>query len=294
MSQTEERLIGFLHTLGLRRQRLAGKQSRVQDHDHAHAHAIFQISTLNAIMEGAYDGALTIGELRQQGDFGLGTFNALDGEMIVVDGVVYQALVNGQVRQAADDELTPFAVVQFFASEWQTSVDGPLAFETLPGFLGAHLPSNNYFYALRIDGRFDAVRARSVARQSKPYPPLVEVTQHQQVFDFRDLDGTIVGFRFPDYAQGVNMPGWHLHFINARRRHGGHVLDFTLSEGKIGVDHTGDFYMELPQTQAFAQADLDKDQSGAIERAEALAPENLTASCMSHLSIAPSAFKDVR
>lgn len=264
----EERLIGFLHALGLRRERWGGRHERVQDHDNYHAHQLYQISTLNAIMEGAYDGNLTISRLVEHGDFGLGTFNGLAGEMIVVDGLVFQALADGRVRLAADHEQTPFAVVQFFAPEWQMYVDSPLTFATLPHLLVEHLSSTNYFYALRIDGKMTAVRARSVAHQQKPYRPLVEVVAEQQIFNFVDIPGTIVGFRFPDYAQGINMPGWHLHFISEDRQHGGHVLDFTLAHGCVAIEHTNDFYMELPESPEFARADLDKDQSEAIALAE--------------------------
>lgn len=265
---TEDRLIRFLNALGIHRRRLTGRHERVEEEDNRSAHHICQISTLNAIMEGAYDGTLTVGQLRTYGDFGLGTFNALDGEMIVVDGQVYQARVDGTVRRADDQTQTPFAVVQFFTPEWQDDVGAPLDFAALPQRLSEHLPSNNYFYALRIDGHLEKVRARSVARQQKPYRPLVEVIEQQRIFDFEDIRGTILGFRFPDYTQGLNMPGWHLHFISEDRQHGGHVLDFTLSRGRIAIAHTTDFHMELPEHAQFARADLDKDQSEAIEKVE--------------------------
>ena len=264
----EERLIGFLHALGQHRGRLSGRHERVQEHDNPHIHQLYQISTLNAIMEGAYDGTVTIEELREHGDFGLGTFNGLNGEMIMIDGLVYQILIDGQVRLADDQERTPFAVVQFFEPDWQDHLDGPLVFDDLSDLLADHLPSTNYFSAVRIDGQMAAVRARSVARQQKPYRPLIEVVKEQQVFDFVDITGTIVGFRFPEYAQGVNMPGWHLHFISQDRQHGGHVLDFTLAQGHIAVEDTNEFFMELPKNTEFAQADLNKDQSDAIARAE--------------------------
>lgn len=264
----EEQLIGFLHTLGLHRQRMSGRHARVESHEHDHAHQLYQVSTLNAIMEGAYDGALTIGQLREHGDFGLGAFNGLDGEMIVLDGVVYQALVDGTVRQAAADDLTPFAVVQFFEPEWICQVEDSLAFDGLSETLSGHIHSDNYFYSLRIDGVFESLRMRSVARQKKPYPPLTEVVKHQHVFELDDVSGSIVGFRFPSYAQGVNLPGWHLHFISDDRACGGHVLDFSLTQGTISTEHSSEFYMELPENQEFAESDLGKDQTEAIEQAE--------------------------
>lgn len=264
----EEQLISFLHILGLRRNRLGGRHKQVQSHETHAAHQLYQLSTLNAIMEGAYDGEMTIGELGAHGNFGLGTFNELDGEMIMVDGVVYQALADGQVCIADATAQTPFAVVQFFTPEWQEPIHSSLAFDDLRIVLADHLPSTNYFYALRIDGKMATVRARSVERQQQPYRPLVEVVKEQHIFEFENVTGTIVGFRFPDYAQGVNMPGWHLHFISVDRQYGGHVLDFTATEGQIAIEHTTDFFMELPENPQFAQADLDKDQTQAVAQVE--------------------------
>jgi acetolactate decarboxylase len=263
----EERLLHFLHNLGLHRGG-PGKQTRITPADHAGAHQLYQVSTLNAIMEGVYDGRLSYGELRRHGDFGLGTFNALDGEMVAVDGEFYQIKESGDVVVVEDAMRTPFAVVQFFQPEARWMPDQPLTFAGLPDLLAGHMPSENYFYAVRIDGRFAHVKARSVPRQSKPYPPLAEVTKHQAVFEFSEIEGSIAGFRFPDYAQGINMPGFHLHFISADRQQGGHVLDFTLTAGACAVEHTADFYMELPETSAFGAADLAKDQTAATQQAE--------------------------
>lgn len=264
----EEKLLTFLHALGLSRKRPAGAQGRVEADENIACHRLYQVSTLNAIMEGAFDGALTISELRQHGNFGLGTFNALDGELVFIDGEVFKARPDGTVRRVDDAEQTPFAVVQYFVPEWRQAIDGRFNFEDLPGLLARYLPSTNYFYAVRIDGFFEHVHARSVARQQKPYPPLVEVVKRQSVFNFSDLPGSIVGFRFPDYAAGMNMPGWHLHFISDDRQAGGHVMDFCVTGGTLAVEHTSEFFMELPENEGFAGADLAKDQSEAIEFAE--------------------------
>lgn len=42
---------------------------------------IGEITGLSALLQGDYDGEITYGELKKYGDFGLGTFNSLDGEM---------------------------------------------------------------------------------------------------------------------------------------------------------------------------------------------------------------------
>jgi acetolactate decarboxylase len=109
---------------------------------------------------------------------------------------------------------------------------------------------------------------RTVPRQEKPYPPLVEVAKRQPVYVHEGLRGTLVGFRFPDYAQGVNVPGYHVHFLNGERTAGGHVLDFRMRDATVEIDVTSDLHMEVPDCGDFLDADLGKDQKEAIERAE--------------------------
>src|SRR6476661_8800723 len=75
------------------------------------ASEVYQISTISSLLAGGYDGDTTVGELIRHGDFGLGTFNGVDGEMIVLDGQTYRATTDGLAHPVAPTELTPFAVV---------------------------------------------------------------------------------------------------------------------------------------------------------------------------------------
>ena len=71
-----------------------------------------------------------------------------------------------------------------------------------------------------------------------------------------DVVGTILGFRCPDYAVGIGVPGYHLHFISDDRQTGGHVLDYVLLDGRVEIDHTSSLHLELPETRSFSQAEL--------------------------------------
>jgi acetolactate decarboxylase len=264
----EEKFVNFLHVLGRQRGQIGGAHGRVQEHEHVHAHEIFQTSTINALLEGVYDGEVTFGELRQHGDFGLGTFNALDGEMIALDGEFYQVRSDGRARPVDDAQKTPFAIVQFFRPELERALNEELDYGQLQDELHKHHQSVNFFYAIRVDGLFSYVKTRSVPRQREPYPALVEVAREQPVFEFNDVEGSLAGFRFPDYAVGVNVPGYHLHFITRDRTAGGHVLDLRLKQGTLYVEHTANFHMELPETGRFLEADLAQDQREAIQEAE--------------------------
>lgn len=226
-------------------------------------HAIFQTSTLDAILDGRYDGDVTFADLAERGDLGLGTLDALDGEMIAVDGRFFSAAVDGSVREVAAEERTPFAVVTPFSPSLRFRVDGTVDHGDLVARLDAALDDPAVCYAIRIDGTFPRVVARSVPRQRRPYPPLSEAVKHEREFEFDSVAGTIVGFRFPDYAQGLNVPGYHLHFVTADRTQGGHLLDCTVVDPEIQLDHTSHLHMELPPGVERAQ-----HHSSAADRAD--------------------------
>jgi acetolactate decarboxylase len=231
-------------------------------------HEIFQESTINALLEGVYDGSMTYGELRRHGDFGLGTFDALDGEMAAIDGEFYQVKADGVAYPVADEQRTPFATVLFFRPTLERSLTGPLDYEHFQALVDGLMEGPNLFYAVRVDGHFASVTTRSVPRQHKPYPPLAEVAKVQPVFHLEDVSGTLAGFRFPDFARGLNVPGFHLHFLTEDRKAGGHVLDLVLTRGELAIDASARFHLELPTNPAFLHADLGHDHSDDLDRAE--------------------------
>jgi len=235
---------------------------------HPPIHEVYQSSTINALLEGVYDGTMTYGQLRKHGDFGIGTFNALDGEMIGFDGNFWQITGNGHVHAVPDDYQTPFATVLFFNPRIQQTLDGPLDYPELCTLLDRTVGSENLFSAIRIEGSFRHIRTRSVPRQSKPYPPLINVTQDQPVFALNDVSGTLVGFRFPEFAKGMNVPGYHLHFLSDDRNFGGHVLAFVLEHALLTIDDTSDFHIELPTDSTFLSTKLVGDHSDDIEKVE--------------------------
>ena len=200
--------------------------------------------------------------------FGLGTVQALDGEMVGLDGEFYQVKSNGIAYRVNDSMKTPFAEVAFFKPEETIALNGTSNLTELESWLDSRLATRNLFYGIRIDGTFDYVKTRSVPMQSKPYPPLLEAVKAQKVFEFHDVKGTIVGFRCPDYVNGVNVPGYHLHFITLDRSAGGHLLDFNLENASVKVDSLSGLEMALPENEEFYQADLAEDQQAALAKVE--------------------------
>jgi acetolactate decarboxylase len=230
---------------------------------------LFQISTINALLDGDYTGSMTFGELKKHGTFGLGTFDALDGEMIGLEGGFYQIKANGVAYPVPESMTTPFAVVTVFDADTTLPAQDGMDYEGLQSYLDEVIPDKSIFYAVKIDGTFNYIKTRSVPKQQEPYPPLVEVVKEQTVFEFHDVRGTIVGFRCPDSAKGVNVPGYHLHFITEDRKAGGHLLACQLQDATIAIDYTSEFYMVLPQHESVQQrSDLSKDRSEELKKVE--------------------------
>ena len=248
----DERLIETLHVHELRRS---------EAHADREPHVLFQASTIAALLDGAYEGDLTFAELAEHGDLGLGTLNGLDGEMIAVDGRFYRADLDGVVHPVPGSARTPFAVVVAF----EAAVDVETAGGDLTALVDAHLTGPAC--ALRFDGEFELVRARSVPRQHPPYRPLAEVAAEQHVFDLRDVSGSVVGFRFPDYASGVEVSGHHLHFITEDRTRGGHVLECRARAGRLRIDPSSDLHVELPPGVELGGGHVDDEVLARIEGA---------------------------
>lgn len=229
---------------------------------------LFQTSTIDALLEGVYDGDITFGELKEHGDFGLGTFNSLDGEMLELDGNVYQIKTDGIAYKVDDSMSTPFSVVTFFEPDEVIFLNQTMNNMQFPDYLESKFPTKNIIYAIKIKGNFDYIKTRSVPGQNKPYPKLVEVTKNQSTFDFHNANGTIIGFWLPVYMNGINVPGYHFHFITDDRTAGGHVLEYIIGNSSIEIDYTSDFLMELPKTDDFYKVNLEEDKQAELEKVE--------------------------
>lgn len=229
---------------------------------------LFQASTIGALLDGAYEGDVTFAELAEHGDLGLGTLNALDGEMIALGGRFYRADLDGHVNEIEPGAMTPFAVVVGFEAAVEFELERPAEQAELLAELDRRLPPDAGACAVRVDGTFNSVRARSVPRQQKPYRPLAEVITEQHVFDLEGVEGTIVGFRFPDHSGAIEVGGYHLHFVDSERARGGHVLDFDLASGSVAIDPSNELRVELPPGVDLREPHLELPIDQALRRVE--------------------------
>jgi acetolactate decarboxylase len=229
---------------------------------------IFQTSTLNALTEGVYDGNISIKELKKYGDFGIGTFEGLDGEMCEVDRKFYQIKSDGHVYAVDDKMMSPFAAVTYFDADKKVTLDQPMDYKQLQAYIENMLPTRNIMYAFRIEGNFTYIKTRSVPKQSKPYPKLAEVVKTQPTFEMENVKGTILGYWLPQYLNGVNMPGFHFHFLTSDKKAGGHLLECRMTNGSMAVDYTFKLNLVLPEQSDFYKTDLTKDKKEELEGIE--------------------------
>lgn len=229
---------------------------------------VFQYATINSLLAGVFDGDLSIAQLKQHGDLGIGTFNGLDGELIALDGRYYQVRSDGHVYLATDAMLTPFATVTFFRPNRSLILTNVASLHALEQQLDALLPNKNTFHAFRIVAEVDQLKARSVPRQQPPYRTLADAAKKQSVFELQRVTGTFVGFRTPDFMQGLNVPGYHLHFLTTDRQAGGHVLDCVIRRAEVQIAETTQFLMHLPGAGTFQQTDLARDRATELRQVE--------------------------
>jgi len=221
---------------------------------------VYQYSLFTALANSVYDGNMTVAGVKTKGDMGLGTYNGLDGEMIVNNGKVYQFPADGKVKLPNDNSLVPFTVVKFFRPDFTVKTE-KTDYPALKKLAGEQFSSPNYIYALKVTGTFSQIKCVSAEKQELPYEKtLAEAIVNRPVFEWTNVDGTLVGFWFPEYVGGVNLPGFHLHFISADETKAGHVLEFEATGLKLEIDQSSGLEFELPENESFKTKVFDLSQ----------------------------------
>jgi acetolactate decarboxylase len=230
-------------------------------------HTLFQVSTSRSLVAGKYGGVITCEKLLEHGDFGLGTFAGLNGEMIVVDGHVFRIEGSGRISEARPDDEAPFATVTRFDPTVDEPMDATTSFDDLKVHLDKFRRSDNLFYAFRIDGPFRHVKTRAVCTP-EPGATLLDAARSQHEFDFHDSHGTLIGIYSPTFSGAVSVPGYHIHYLSDDRTQGGHLLEIETGRVRLRVQEVEDFHIALPENEEFLKADLSRDTSSDLERAE--------------------------
>lgn len=228
-----------------------------------------QVSLFSVLLSGRYDGVITLAELKKLGGMSIATMDRLDGEMQMIDSVVYQACADGHVYLPDDDATIPFGTVAEFHAERSIQLTDIPSYERFEEYMAACCPQENIPLAIHFTGTFRYMKVRTVGRQERDGLGLADAAKNEAVFELAECSGDLVGFRLPGYVQGVNAPGWHLHFVDTDRQHGGHVVNFSLRGGTLRLCIADDFQIRLPAPEVLAGLDLSRDWSKELKRAEA-------------------------
>jgi acetolactate decarboxylase len=230
-------------------------------------HTLFQVSTSAALVEGLYQGAVRVSRLLRHGDFGLGTFIDLDGEMVVLDGICYRVAFDGEVTIVEGERLIPYAVVTRFSQEFSEQFQQLNSFAALVGVCDRLRSSENVFYAFRVEGRFSFVKTRAM-KAVEEGSGLKAASSAQEEFSFEDQQGALVGLWSPGFAGSFSVPGYHFHFLSTDRKRGGHVLECKAANVDISGCAMHEMHVSLPETTEFLKADLGRDPSDDLMSAE--------------------------
>ena len=217
---------------------------------------LYQYSTIQALQAGIYDGEITVGDLNSKGDFGIGTFNGLDGEMVILNGICYQIKNDGFVYLCEITKHVPFAMIIKFNADNGLVLKNEQSKKQVEDLIDNKITSKNIICAIKVHGLFKTIKTRSEPKQNKPYKGLDEVLKSQSEFKYTNESGTLVGFRMPSAFDGINKAGYHFHFISDSKKIGGHVLDFVIKNADIEIDETSDYHLQLPQSKDFLKAHL--------------------------------------
>lgn len=220
---------------------------------------VFQYSLLAALNDKIYVGDFPVKKLKEHGDLGLGTFNYLSGEMVVLDGTVYKVLPEGKIVEADNEEMTPFAVVTKFNVDKSVTLNDVPDFATLREKLEENLISDNLFYALKIKGEFEKVKCGGVPKQTRPFKKrLMDLLSppNRPIYETENISGTLIGIWSPAYMIDINMPGPHLHFIADDKSIGGHCIEVSIKKAEAGIDIIRGYQIKLAETEEFDKVKL--------------------------------------
>lgn len=219
----------------------------------------YHYSIWAALVNKIYDGNLTVREAKTHGDTGLGTYNGVDGELIMIDDVLYQVPSSGEVKIAGDATHIPFLNATFFHKEFSFEISNRVNYDSLRKEIHQHFPSPNYFYAFKIHGKFDTLKLGSMQKQEKPYPKTLDsLMPDRPKFNHTNISGTMVGFYCPDFMGDINVAGFHLHFLSDDKKSGGHVMEFTGKNFNVQMDKLTSYRFVLPETEEYNKANLEK------------------------------------
>jgi acetolactate decarboxylase len=235
---------------------------------------IYQVSTYGILLQGSLDGFISIKDLKTMGDFGIGSITGLDGEVIVLNGKFYHANVNGDVRLLGEDAMSPKMLISWFKGDQSVLLTGSMSYQELKNFTESVLPTKNIMYGIKIEANFKYVRTECFPKKDKPYPHAISIASSKKILEKENIDGVLVGYIMPEHFGEIAAVRYHLHFISADEKLGGHLVEFELTSGKMTIDNKHNLQLLLPKTDDYYDLDLSKTSETLKEFEIILRDEN--------------------
>lgn len=232
-------------------------------------HRLFTAGVASGLMGGLFEGFYPVDKLLQQGDFGLGAPDKIDGELIVLNGAAYQTTATGATKALPANHLVSFAMVHPFVAKRRLRAAAVISKSMFYTMLDTLMPQKNAMYAIHIKGKFKYLKTRAFPPVTHPpYPTLASMLPLQRFFEFENISGDLVGYRLPAYMDNTNISGYHFHFLSDDKKHGGHIVDLTLSGVTIEIDQLESYIVEIPDTEAFRHFDFHQNRAEDIKQVE--------------------------
>ncbi|MFT3904124.1 MAG: acetolactate decarboxylase [Niabella sp.] len=230
---------------------------------------LYNYGVIDAFVGGLFRGSLPIKDLKLKGDFGLGAPDMLDGELTMLNGKAYQTKATGETVVLDNEHKTSYSTVTFFKADTVFYVNNATEQKELLEIIESKLTNKNAMYSIKISGAFSYVKTRAFPPvKEEPFPVLSTILDRQQFFDNQNTAGTLVGYHFPEYLNGIQISGFHLHFLSTDKKQGGHVLDFKGQNMKIEIAELKSFELEVPKTNDFQNFKFRKKHNEDLERVE--------------------------
>ncbi len=232
------------------------------------SNTVYHFSIADALLSNLFNGNTTIKEILRCGDFGIGTMNGLDGEVIILDGIAYTVREDGKAYIIDKSERSPISVVTYFKKDDFINISAPTNYKQLLDRINKYLSSENIFYPIKIVGEFKHITTRSIAKQHKPYKPIESLTNEMVKFNFTNIKGTLVGFKSPSFIERIGVSGFHFHFIDEDKKVGGHLLDFEMVKGKLEYAISREFHVKLEDSDNYDKLDLKESKIELLQKIE--------------------------
>jgi acetolactate decarboxylase len=220
----------------------------------------FHYSIWHAFVNKVFDADLKVSTLKANGDIGLGSFDFLDGEMVMLDGIPYRIREDGEITVGADDDEIVYANAAFFDQDGSFNIQKGVNYDQLRAAINPNIPSLNLFYAFKIHGTFKTLKLGGLNKQEKPFDDGLDVLiPNRPVFEGENITGTMIGFFCPEFIGDINAAGYHFHFISDDLKMGGHVMEFASAEPlEVQFDEMNNYHFYLPDNEDYRNVSLDK------------------------------------